>query len=59
MTAPHSLYCGFENAIEVFDVGRPGEEGFRMHTTPTRSSRQGQKGQSRLRHRSGSRHRGD
>ncbi|GAA6014510.1 hypothetical protein JCM8202_001564 [Rhodotorula sphaerocarpa] len=39
-----SLYCGFENAIEVFDVGRPGEEGFRMHTTPTRSSRQGQKG---------------
>ncbi|BGP54484.1 hypothetical protein JCM8202v2_002065 [Rhodotorula sphaerocarpa] len=44
--APHdmTLYCGFENAIEVFDVGRPGEEGFRMHTTPTRSSRQGQKG---------------
>ncbi|POY76756.1 hypothetical protein BMF94_0005 [Rhodotorula taiwanensis] len=39
-----SLYCGFENAVEIFDVSRPGEEGFRMHTTPTRSSRQGQKG---------------
>ncbi|GAA5866550.1 hypothetical protein JCM3774_004011 [Rhodotorula dairenensis] len=39
-----SLYCGFENAVEIFDVSRPGEAGFRMHTTPTRSSRSGQKG---------------
>ncbi|KAG0667584.1 hypothetical protein C6P46_000121 [Rhodotorula mucilaginosa] len=39
-----SLYCGFENAIEIFDVARPGVAGFRMQTTPTRSSRSGQKG---------------
>ena len=39
-----SLYCGFENAVEIFDVARPGEAGFRMQTTPTRSSRSGQKG---------------
>ncbi|GAA5975875.1 hypothetical protein JCM10908_005311 [Rhodotorula pacifica] len=39
-----SLYCGFENAVEIFDVSRPGETGFRMSTTPTRSSRAGQKG---------------
>ncbi|GAA5946316.1 hypothetical protein JCM3765_000195 [Sporobolomyces pararoseus] len=39
-----SLYCGFENAIEIFDVSRPGEEGFRMKTVPSRSSRSGQKG---------------
>ncbi|GAA5977536.1 hypothetical protein JCM5350_004726 [Sporobolomyces pararoseus] len=39
-----SLYCGFENAIEIFDVSRPGEEGFRMKTVPNRSSRSGQKG---------------
>ncbi|GAA6011352.1 hypothetical protein JCM10207_008310 [Rhodosporidiobolus poonsookiae] len=39
-----SLYCGFENAIEVFDVASPGAEGFRIHTVPTRSSRDGQKG---------------
>ncbi|GAA5858511.1 hypothetical protein JCM5353_007101 [Sporobolomyces roseus] len=39
-----SLYCGFENAIEIFDVSRPGEEGFRMKTTASRTSRTGQKG---------------
>ncbi|GAA6003221.1 WD40 repeat domain-containing protein [Rhodotorula paludigena] len=39
-----SLYCGFENAIEIFDVGSPGAEGYRLHTTPTRSSKEGQKG---------------
>ncbi|BGP23446.1 hypothetical protein JCM10295v2_002342 [Rhodotorula toruloides] len=38
------LCCGFENAIEIFDVSQPGAEGYRLHTTPTRSSRQGQKG---------------
>lgn len=51
--APHSmafspdgtkLYCGFENAIEILDVSRPGAAGFRLHTSPTRSSRSGQKG---------------
>ncbi|GAA6050921.1 hypothetical protein NBRC10513_000853 [Rhodotorula toruloides] len=51
--APHSmafspdgsrLCCGFENAFEIFDVSQPGAEGYRLHTTPTRSSRQGQKG---------------
>ncbi|TFK19466.1 hypothetical protein FA15DRAFT_648298 [Coprinopsis marcescibilis] len=37
------LYCGFEDAIEVFDVGRPGE-GTRLHTTPSRKSKDGLKG---------------
>ncbi|KAM6497609.1 hypothetical protein JOM56_005557 [Amanita muscaria] len=50
--APHSmsfnptasrLYCGFENAIEVFDVQNPGE-GTRLHTTPSRKSNDGLKG---------------
>ncbi|GJE98645.1 WD40 repeat domain-containing protein [Phanerochaete sordida] len=50
--APHSLafnqtatklYCGFEDAIEVFDVHVPGE-GTRLHTTPTKKSRDGLKG---------------
>ncbi|KAI0712713.1 WD40-repeat-containing domain protein [Cerioporus squamosus] len=50
--APHSvafniganrLYCGFEDAIEVFDVHRPGE-GTRLHTTPSKKSRDGLKG---------------
>jgi len=42
----NSLYCGFDNAIEIFDVGRPGDEGYRLKTTRTRSSRDGQKGAS-------------
>jgi hypothetical protein len=37
------LYCGFENAIEVFDVSRPGE-GTRIHTTPSKKSKDGLKG---------------
>ncbi|GBE86827.1 hypothetical protein SCP_1000690 [Sparassis crispa] len=50
--APHSLafnvtadklYCGFEDAIEVFDVYYPGE-GTRLHTTPNKRSRDGLKG---------------
>lgn len=50
--APHSLtfnltgerlYCGFEDAIEVFDVSRPGE-GKRLHTTPSKKSKDGLKG---------------
>ncbi|GAA5933868.1 WD40 repeat domain-containing protein [Sporobolomyces koalae] len=39
-----SLYCGFDNAIEILDVSRPGEAGFRLKTTPNRTSRTGQKG---------------
>ncbi|KAI0262220.1 quinon protein alcohol dehydrogenase-like superfamily [Gloeopeniophorella convolvens] len=50
--APHSLafnvsaerlYCGFEGAIEVFDLARPGE-GTRLLTTPSRKSKDGLKG---------------
>ncbi|THU82652.1 WD40 repeat-like protein [Dendrothele bispora CBS 962.96] len=50
--APHSmafnlagqkLYCGFEDAIEVFEVGQPGE-GTRLATTPSKKSRDGLKG---------------
>ncbi|EEB99742.1 hypothetical protein MPER_00504, partial [Moniliophthora perniciosa FA553] len=49
--APHSLsfnlygtrlYCGFEDAIEVFDVGQPGE-GTRLPTTPSKKSKDGLK----------------
>ncbi|TEB27851.1 WD40 repeat-like protein [Coprinellus micaceus] len=50
--APHSLaftfggdrlFCGFEDAIEVFDVGQPGE-GTRRHTTLSKKSKDGLKG---------------
>ncbi|KAJ3985551.1 WD40-repeat-containing domain protein [Lentinula detonsa] len=50
--APHSLafnltarklYCGFQNAIEVFDTANPGE-GIRLATTPNKSSKDGLKG---------------
>ncbi|RDB17540.1 Telomerase Cajal body protein 1 [Hypsizygus marmoreus] len=50
--APHSLafnitadkiYCGFEDAVEVFDVLRPGE-GTRLSTTPSKKSKDGLKG---------------
>ncbi|KAH8092214.1 WD40-repeat-containing domain protein [Cristinia sonorae] len=50
--APHSLafnptatklYCGFDDAIEVFDLHYPGE-GTRLHTTPSKKSRDGLKG---------------
>ncbi|KAF8623068.1 hypothetical protein AX15_006522 [Amanita polypyramis BW_CC] len=50
--APHSmafnlsstkLYCGFEDAIEVFDVHVPGE-GTRLRTTPSKKSKDGLKG---------------
>ncbi|KZV68763.1 hypothetical protein PENSPDRAFT_507463 [Peniophora sp. CONT] len=50
--APHSLafnvaadklYCGFEDAIEVFDVSAPGE-GTRLPTTPSKKSKDGLKG---------------
>jgi hypothetical protein len=38
------LYCGFEDAIEVFDVARPGDEGTRLHTTPMKKSKDGLRG---------------
>lgn len=50
--APHSLafncsadrlFCGFEDAIEVFEVRRPGE-GTRLHITPSKKSKDGLKG---------------
>ncbi|KAF8994657.1 WD40-repeat-containing domain protein [Cyathus striatus] len=50
--APHSLsfnltadklYCGFEDAVEVFDITRPGE-GTRLPTTPSKKSKDGLKG---------------
>ena len=37
------LYCGFEDAIELFDLSRPGE-GTRLHTTPSKKSKDGLKG---------------
>ncbi|KAJ7191718.1 WD40-repeat-containing domain protein [Mycena pura] len=37
------LYCGFEHAIEVFDIGRPGP-GTRLPTSPSKKSRDGLKG---------------
>ncbi|KDQ56127.1 hypothetical protein JAAARDRAFT_36912 [Jaapia argillacea MUCL 33604] len=50
--APHSLafnvsasklYCGFEDAIEVFDLHSPGE-GTRLQTTPSKKTKDGLKG---------------
>ena len=37
------LYCGFEDAIELFDLSRPGE-GTRLYTTPSKKSKDGLKG---------------
>jgi len=37
------LYCGFEDAIEVFDLNYPGE-GTRLATTPSKKSSDGLKG---------------
>ncbi|KAL0958980.1 hypothetical protein HGRIS_014295 [Hohenbuehelia grisea] len=51
--APHSLafgpgttniFCGFEDAIEILDMNRPGHEGTRLHTTPNKKSKDGLKG---------------
>ncbi|KAG6808968.1 hypothetical protein H0H92_002202 [Tricholoma furcatifolium] len=50
--APHSLafnptaerlYCGFEDAVEAFDLNYPGE-GTRLPTTPSKKSKDGLKG---------------
>ncbi|EEB98764.1 hypothetical protein MPER_01674 [Moniliophthora perniciosa FA553] len=37
------LHCGFEDAIEVFDVGQPGE-GTHLPTAPSKESKDGLKG---------------
>ncbi|CAM0142304.1 unnamed protein product [Umbelopsis sp. WA50703] len=40
-----SIYCGYENMIQVFDTSRPGSTAvLKISTTPTRKSRMGQKG---------------
>ncbi|TFK48131.1 WD40 repeat-like protein [Heliocybe sulcata] len=39
----NKLYCGFEDAIEVFDVACPGE-GSRIYTTPSKQTKSGLKG---------------
>ncbi|KAI8053738.1 WD40-repeat-containing domain protein [Syncephalis plumigaleata] len=38
------IYAGYENMIEVFHIDRPGNESSKYATTPSRRSRQGQKG---------------
>jgi WD40 repeat protein len=38
------IYCGFEHAVHVFHTARPGRDSTMRKTTPTRSSRKGQKG---------------
>jgi len=43
------LYCGFEDAIEVFDFAFPGE-GTRLPTTPSKKSKDGLKGTPPLSH---------
>ncbi|KAH9468976.1 hypothetical protein Pst134EA_009501 [Puccinia striiformis f. sp. tritici] len=53
MVAPHSmlfsddgttLFAGFDSAIEIFDVSRPGEAGERYKTIASRKCKDGQKG---------------
>ncbi|CAO3670891.1 unnamed protein product [Umbelopsis ramanniana] len=39
-----SIYCGYENMIQVFDTNRPGQAIHKITTTPTRKSKNGQKG---------------
>ncbi|KNZ62470.1 hypothetical protein VP01_1266g5 [Puccinia sorghi] len=52
MVAPHSmifsddgttLFAGYDSAIEIFDVSRPGEAGERYRTIVSRKSKDGQK----------------
>ncbi|TPX69305.1 hypothetical protein SpCBS45565_g02562 [Spizellomyces sp. 'palustris'] len=38
------LYCGFNNLIQIFETQRPGKDSERRPTTPTKRSREGQKG---------------
>jgi len=38
------IYCGFENGVQVFETSRPGNEAKKLATTPTRKSKDGQKG---------------
>lgn len=45
LTFEYRLYCGFENAIESFDVVNPGATGTRHMLSPSRKAKQGQKGE--------------
>ncbi|KAL1923912.1 uncharacterized protein VTP21DRAFT_6947 [Calcarisporiella thermophila] len=38
------IYCGYNNMIQIFDTLRPGRASGKWPTTPTRRSREGQKG---------------
>lgn len=38
------IYCGFDNAIRIFDTLTPGRDFDLLSTTPSRRSREGQKG---------------
>ncbi|CAJ0651657.1 14200_t:CDS:10 [Entrophospora sp. SA101] len=38
------IYCGFKNMVQIFDTTRPNFEGDKCPTTPTRKSKEGQKG---------------
>jgi hypothetical protein len=49
MTDEFRLYCGHENAIEVFDISVPGHGGSeRIKTSSTKRDKGGQKGESGL-----------
>ena len=38
------IYCGYKNMIKIFDLHRPGHDGQDCKTTPSRQSKEGQKG---------------
>ncbi|GES93892.1 telomerase Cajal body protein 1-like [Rhizophagus clarus] len=38
------IYCGYKNMIKIFDLHRPGRDGQDIKTTPSRKSKEGQKG---------------
>ncbi|CAB4431407.1 unnamed protein product [Rhizophagus irregularis] len=38
------IYCGYKNMIKIFDLDRPGRDGQDIKTTPSRKSKEGQKG---------------
>ncbi|CAG8528873.1 7927_t:CDS:10 [Funneliformis mosseae] len=38
------IYCGYKNMIKIFDSHRPGRDGEDCKTTPSRKSKEGQKG---------------
>lgn len=42
------FYCGFQDAIEIFDITRPGASGHRQHMSPSKKNKSGMKGSSFL-----------